>query len=168
MPPIQYWFTGSALATLVALLTSMSMLSFTWYRSAVTEAESASNKIESAAQWAKTDFVKGLLGKALVSGNELIQAQQNKDDHQAEVDANEWSNQTQRLIAAAYGDGEAALFLDSSGYVFYGDGSPKSDIRNWIDGRMRRVTELLRRTDSLTVRNEFDVMGIPAPDRTVP
>ena len=46
------------------------------------------------------------------------------------------------LIAAAYGDGEAALFLDSWGYVFYGDGSPKSNMRNWIDGRMRRITAL--------------------------
>jgi hypothetical protein len=61
-----------------------------------------------------------------------------------------------KLIDNAYGDGEALLFLDSSGYVFYGDGSKKSDVRNWIDGRMRRITELLRRTDSIAVRNEFD------------
>jgi len=60
------------------------------------------------------------------------------------------------LIAAAYGDGEAALFADSSGYVFYGDGSEKSRIRNWIDGRMRRISELLRRTDSLTVKDDFN------------
>jgi hypothetical protein len=44
-----------------------------------------------------------------------------------------------------------------SGYVFYGDGSKKSQARNWIDGRMRRITELLRRTDSLAVRSEFDL-----------
>jgi len=59
---------------------------------------------------------------------------------------------THNLINAAYGDGEASLFLDSSGYIFYSDGSNKSKVRNWIDGRMRRITELLRRTDSLPVK----------------
>lgn len=60
------------------------------------------------------------------------------------------------LIDTAYGDGEALLFLDSSGYVFYGDGSKKSNVQNWIDGRMRRITELLRRTDTLTVSRSDD------------
>jgi hypothetical protein len=29
-------------------------------------------------------------------------------------------------------------------------------IRNWIDGRMRRLTELLKRTDTLSTRTDFD------------
>jgi hypothetical protein len=156
MPGIQYWFTGSALATFIALLAAVSTLGYGWYRAATTELELASNKTKSEAQKARTDRVKGLLGTALASGNKLIAEQKDKDDDQAERDANSWGEKTHSLIAAAYGDGEASLFLDSSGYVFYGDGSKKSKIRNWIDGRMRRITELLRRTDLLTVRNEFD------------
>jgi hypothetical protein len=40
------------------------------------------------------------------------------------------------LIAAAYGEGKAALFLDDSGYVFYSMPLPMNTIRNWIDGRL--------------------------------
>jgi hypothetical protein len=94
--------------------------------------------------------VKGLLAKALVSGDKLIRS--NKDTNEDQEDAEKWGQQTHDLIAAAYGEGEAALFLDSSGYVFYG----ASPIRNWIDGRMRRLTELLKRTDTLSTRTDFD------------
>lgn len=86
----------------------------------------------------------------------MIVSQGDKNDDQNEKEANAWGRKAHYLIETAYGDGEASLFLDSSGYIFYGDGSNKSNMRNWIDGRMRRITELLRRTDSLAVRSEFD------------
>ena len=156
MPAFQYWFTGGALAAFLAILTTVSTLGYAWYRAALTELESASSKVETAAQKSKTTRVKTLLGKAIAAGDTLIRDLKDKEIDQAEKDAQTWGGKTHSLIAAAYGDGEAALFLDSSGYVFYGDGSPKSNIRNWIDGRMRRTTELLRRTDTLTARNEFD------------
>jgi hypothetical protein len=104
----------------------------------------------------KRDHVKDLLGKALALGENLLRSQKDKNDEQAEKDAEKWGQQTHDLIAAAYGEGEAALFLDSSGYVFYGNNSAKSKIRNWIDGRMRRISELIKRTDSLTPRADFD------------
>jgi hypothetical protein len=154
LPPIQYWFTGTALATFLTLLAALSTLGYGWYRAAITELESTHSKIESAAQKAKNERVKALLGRALTTGTGLIEEQNEKDEDQAKRDAETWGKQTHDLIAAAYGDGEAQLFLDSSGYVFYGDGSEKSKIRNWIDGRMRRITELLRRTDSLTAKDE--------------
>ena len=100
--------------------------------------------------------MKGQLGKALASGTDLLRSQKDKNDEQAEKDAEIWGKQTHDLIAAAYGEGEAALFLDSSGYVFYGDNSDKSKIRNFVDGRMRRISELLKRTDSLTPKADFD------------
>jgi len=156
MPAFQYWFTGGALAAFLAILTTVSTLGYAWYRAALTELESASSKVETAAQKSETTRVKTLLGKAIAAGDTLIRDLKDKEIDQAEKDAQTWGGKTHSLIAAAYGDGEAALFLDSSGYVFYGDGSPKSNIRNWIDGRMRRTTELLRRTDTLTARNEFD------------
>jgi hypothetical protein len=150
VPAIQHWFTGGAVAAFLALLGAVSTLGYAWYRAAVTEMESASSKAASAAQKLKADRVKGLLAKALVSGDKLIRS--NKDTNEDQEDAEKWGQQTHDLIAAAYGEGEAALFLDSSGYVFYG-GSP---IRNWIDGRMRRLTELLKRTDTLSTRTDFD------------
>jgi len=37
-------------------------------------------------------------------------------------------------------------------YVFYGG----PGVRNWIDGRIRRITGLLRRIDTLPLRTDFD------------
>jgi hypothetical protein len=156
VPAIQYWFTGGALAAFLALVGTVSTLGYAWYRAAVTEMDSASSKATAAVQKLKSDRVKGLLGKALASGTDLLRSQKDKKDEQAEKDAEGWGQQTHDLIAAAYGEGEAALFLDSSGYVFYGDSSDKSKIRNWVDGRMRRISELLKRIDSLTPRADFD------------
>jgi hypothetical protein len=156
MPAIQYWFTGTALATFIAFLAAVSTLGYGWYRAAITEMESTNNKIASQASKKQTEQVKRLLGEALSSGGKLIGGQAEKTDDQCEHDAEVWVRNAHNLIEAAYGAGEALLFLDNSGYVFYGDGSKKSQTRNWIDGRMRRMTELLRRTDSLSVRREFD------------
>ena len=63
---------------------------------------------------------------------------------------------TKTMIAAAYGDGEAFRFLNDSGYTFLSGRPPKGPLRNWIDGRMRRINELLPRVDTLTVRKDFD------------
>jgi hypothetical protein len=39
MPPIQYWFTGTALATFIAFLAAVSTLGYGWYRAAITDAQ---------------------------------------------------------------------------------------------------------------------------------
>ena len=41
-------------------------------------------------------------------------------------------------------------------HLFYSGSSPKSKIRNWIEGRMRRISELLKRTDTLNPRSDFE------------
>jgi hypothetical protein len=156
MPSIQYWFTGTALATFIAVIAAVSTLGYGWYRAAITEMESTNNKIASATNKQKTEEAKRLLGEALASGGKLLGSEKEKTDDQYEQEANAWGKKAHALINTAYGDGEALLFLDSSGYTFYSDSSEKSKVRNWIDGRMRRITELLRRTDSLAVRSEFD------------
>jgi hypothetical protein len=156
MPPIQYWFTGTALATFIAVIAAVSTLGYGWYCAAITEMESTNIKIAGAANKQKTEQAKRLLGEALASGSKLIENQKDKTDDQYAQEADAWGEKVHTLIETAYGEGEALLFLDSSGYVFYGDGSKTSNVQNWIDGRMRRITELLRRTDALTVGSEFD------------
>jgi predicted nucleotide-binding protein len=123
---------------------------------AVVERDSATQHADAVAQKLK-GRAKDLLGKALATGQTIF-ADSNLTDEQLEQKAREWVTHTRDLIAAAYGDGEAALFLDSSGYTFCSDSRnpQKSKIQNWIDGRMRRIGDLLRRADSLTVRSEFE------------
>jgi hypothetical protein len=96
--------------------------------------------------------VKDLLGKALDDGKSIY-VDKNLTDEQLKQKATEWGTRTRDLIAAACGDGEAFLFLDDSGFTFF---SGSGMIRNWIDGRMRRIGDLLRRIDSLTVRSDFE------------
>jgi hypothetical protein len=108
---------------LVTAVISVMGVGYSWYRAAITEMESASSKADAAAQKAGTERIKDLLGKALSSAN-LLQLPQKGDD-EAKKDAEAWGQRTCDLIAAAYGDGEAVLFLDDSGYVFYSENSKK-------------------------------------------
>jgi len=93
----------------------------------------------------------------------LVQAQRDKSDDVVKTDAEHWVTVTHSMIESAYGEGEAALFLDDSGYIFYSEGTEKAKYRNWIDGRMRRMGELMTRADSLSVRKEFDTKQFERP-----
>lgn len=152
MPALQYWFTGGALAAFLAFTT----LGYAWYRAAVAEHELAATKATSVIQRQKNVLVKNLLGKEIESGQDLLRDQSDKPDDQANKDAIAWGKKTHDLIEAAYGDGEATLFMSDAGYTFYTDSSTKTTIRNWIIGRLRRLSELIPRTDQLTVSDDFD------------
>lgn len=154
MPAFVHWFTGGALAAFLALVTTTATLGFAWYRAAVTEQDAVSSKASSRADAERVRQVKSLLGKASTATKPIFQTEMT--DPELTKAAEAWVNKTYKLIAAAYGDGEGALFMDNSGYVFYSDGSEKSKIRNWVDGRSRRLAELIPRTDHLTVREDFD------------
>lgn len=154
MPAFQHWFSGGALAAFLALLTTTATLGFAWYRAAITEQESVASKATSIASAERVRHVKSLLGKASNATAPIFKAEMTEEELTKAAEA--WVNRTHRLIADAYGDGEAALFMDNSGYIFYSDGSEKSKIRNWVDGRSRRLAELIPRTDRLTVREDFD------------
>jgi hypothetical protein len=154
MPAFIHWFSGGALAAFLALMTTTATLGFAWYRAAVTEQDSAASKATSVANTERVRQVKSLLGKASSATGPIFNTEMT--DPELTKAAEAWVNKTHKLITAAYGDGEAALFMDNSGYVFYSDGSEKSKIVNWVDGRSRRLAELIPRTDHLTVREDFD------------
>lgn len=152
MPPIQYWFTGSAVAAFIALIA----VGGCWYLAAVSELQLSNNKVQSADRQARTALVKDLLGNAIAAGNDLAHDLSNQPDQfVAERAVVAWTDQTRGLIDAAYGNGEAALFMDSSGYSFNSDGTTRTSLGNFVDGRMRRLSELLQRSDNMTVRAEF-------------
>jgi hypothetical protein len=158
MPALAYWFTGGALAAFLALVTTFvattATLGYAWYRAAVTEQDSAASKLTSTAYAEKIRQVKSLLGKASRATSGLFK--DTVTEEELTKDAEGWVNKTYDLIAAAYGDGEAALFMDNSGYIFYSDGSEKSKVRNWVDARARRLAELIPRTDRIAIRDDFD------------
>jgi hypothetical protein len=152
MPAFQYWFVGGAFAAFLGLATTVPILGYAWYRAAVAEQDSAMQHADAVAQKLKANRVKDLLGKSLAAGQTIF-VDNDLTDEQREQKATHWGTHTRDLITGAYGDGEGFLFLDDSGYTFF---SGRGRIRNWIDGRMRRIGELLRRIDSLTVRSDFE------------
>lgn len=64
-----------------------------------------------------------------------------------------WVDRVHALIESGLGPGHAALFLSDSGYVFYSDGKHQAQI--WVEGRLRRLSELLARLSALQVRMQF-------------
>jgi hypothetical protein len=156
VPPGQYWFTGGALAAFIALV----VVGYGWYGAVMSEFELANNKTQSAAsaeRKARTELVKDRLVSAISDGSDLVQGLPNEtDDFMVERAVEAWAHRTRDLIDAAYGSDEAALFMDNSGYAFYSDGTARRSLGNFVDGRIRRLSELLRRADSMTVREEFD------------
>ena len=126
MPAIQYWFTGSAFAALIAFAAAVLGTGFGWYRAAVSEQDSAAKSADTVAQKQKIIQAKDLLGRALSDGR-AIQVEAGKGalpDDQLEQKAKEWATQTQAVISAAYGDGEVALFLSDAGFMAMGTGGP--------------------------------------------
>jgi len=56
-----------------------------------------------------------------------------------------WTTEAHGFIKDTFGAGEAELFLSDAGFIFYGG----NRIRNWVDGRLRRLGSLIERADAL-------------------
>lgn len=159
MPALEHWFTGPALGAFLALLASIGTLSFAWYSAAAGQADRVQQRLSAEVELDRLTQVKNALGRSLASGRQLIAAHENARGGAHDADADRWVSDTRDLVASAYGEGEALLFMDDSGYTFHG-----VNIANtWIEGRMRRLTELLRRTDVLAVRKDFDGSKLSHP-----
>jgi hypothetical protein len=101
--------------------------------------------------------VKEILGATISEGEKLISDWQKADEKQLESNANAWATKADNFVLAAFGGGEQAVFRSDAGYQFYSDGSRLNEIRNWVDGRLRRLNDLLQRSTSIPLQREFDV-----------
>ena len=100
--------------------------------------------------------VKSVLGATISAGEKLIIDWQKADEKQLEADANAWAMKADNFVLAAFGSGEETLFRSDAGYTFYSNGSQLNAIRNWVDGRLRRLNDLLQRSGSIAVQKGFD------------
>jgi hypothetical protein len=79
------------------------------------------------------------------------------DSAEFEKAAKEWADRARSLVGAAFGAGEAALFMDSAGYSFFhSTNRPNEHLRIFLNGRLRRLAELLQREKSLPLEEHFD------------
>ena len=57
---------------------------------------------------------------------------------------NEWIARVESYLRSELDTSYAARFGNFSGMTFYGDGSPRSNFKNSLDGRTRRLHEFIR------------------------
>ena len=87
-------------------------------------------------------IAKDNLGTLVRLGNEII------GGHNQAI-AEKWATVSRDYIRAAYGEAEAQLFLSDAGYIFL---SGSGGVRNFIDGRHRRLTDLISRVVGLDLQ----------------
>src|SRR5258708_40188920 len=110
---LQSGFTGTALGAFIVLLGGLATLGYNWYSAAVNEMRSATATTPTDQQRDRTRQVKDLLGNSITSGTVLMADVPTKDKDTAKTEAETWATRAREIIASAYGEGEAALFLDS-------------------------------------------------------
>ena len=96
---------------------------------------------------------KDALGSFMNEGNNSFRDSRERD---VETEALEWATRCRDFIRETFGSGEAALLLDDSGYTFFSGGSAGGRMRSFIDGRMRRLGELLPRVDQMDLRADLE------------
>jgi hypothetical protein len=102
--------------------------------------------------------IKSLLGEALISGQTLLHRchQESPISQSLEEEVQKWGESTKDFIASVFGSGEAALFLNSSDFVFPVSTDQGMQNRIWIDGRLRRLSELIRRAHTIPMDEWFN------------
>lgn len=107
----------------------------------------------------KKRHVKAVIGRYIDAGNKIIGScgGSNGNDLHMKEPAEVWVTDTHRFVIAAFGSGEATLLLNDAGYTFYGGGR----VGNWVNGRIRRLNELMSRVDSLDIDRDFDPVSCP-------
>jgi hypothetical protein len=100
--------------------------------------------------------IKDILAKTIADGEKLLIDWQKADVTQFENNVMARGTKADNFVLAAFGSGEQALFESNAGYVFYGDGSRASVIHNSVDGRLRRLNDLVQRSGAVPVQRDFD------------
>jgi len=120
MPPIQFWFTGAALGSFLALIATVSSLGFAWYRAAATEQQIANSSAAADREKARLKLIRDNLQSFYVSGGLILNRPLPRDIPAAEFDkyaaeVDSWVNETNTWIENTLGHAAAARFLDIGG-----------------------------------------------------
>ena len=139
MPPFSFWFTGSAIGALLALIVSTTTLGWAWYNAALTEQKSArSNE--------RLKEVRGHLLGFYVRGVELRDRPLPKEISQTDFDAyvsqvQVWLNETDGWIKANLGPAASAKFMDTGAGFSFSWNRAANPVHDNIINRMTRWLE---------------------------
>jgi hypothetical protein len=148
VPPIQFWFTGAALGSFLALIATVSSLGFAWYRAATTEQQIANSTEASDREKARLKLIRDHLQAFYVSGGLILNRPLPKDipaadfeRYVSEVDA--WLSETSTWIDGTLGHAAAARFLDVGGGFSFGWNRAVNERHNTIINVLTKYRENL-------------------------
>lgn len=123
MPPFAYWFTGAALGSFLALLLTVSTLSYAWFTAAKNEQSIANSNAVADREKARLKVTREALQGFYISGGDILNRSIPKtippadfDKYSAEADA--WLNEANNWILKNLGTAASARFLDRGGGPF--------------------------------------------------
>jgi hypothetical protein len=120
MPPFTYWFTGAALGSFLALVATVSSLSYAWYSAAKNEQSIAKSSASADREKARLKTIREALQGFYISGGVILNRQLPKTVSPADFDkyvdeVNLWLNQANNWILKNLGAAASARFLDTGG-----------------------------------------------------
>lgn len=147
MPPISYWFTGSAIGALIALLVTMTSLGWAWYNAALNEQKLAHTS-------ARSRDVRAHLQEFYVRGVRLRDRPLPKETSQADFAAyvaqvEAWVNEANSWIENSLGHAASAKFLDvGPGFSFSWNRAINEHHNNIINQMTRWVDNLSKMVET--------------------
>jgi hypothetical protein len=120
MPPVAYWFTGAALGSFLALVATVSSLSYAWYSAAKNEQSIANSSAVVDREKARLKVIREALQGFYISGGVILNKQILKTVTPADFDkyaeeVNAWLNNANDWIFKNLGAAASARFLDTGG-----------------------------------------------------
>jgi|ERR1035437_1612187 hypothetical protein len=142
MPALTYWFTGAALGAFLALVATVSTLTFAWYRAAVNEAQTAERSEASAREAVLINTARDRLGVLLAEGADLLRRTRNENDPAPIAEADAWASRTEDFLTAKFGSAYVIRFRDHSGLPPGFTSLQSADHRNLESGIQVRTARL--------------------------
>lgn len=121
MPPLQYWFSGAAIGAFLALVVSITTLSWAWFSAARNEYKSSQSTEATDREKARLAVVRSNLHGFYVDGGSLLEKPVPPDASadmiaQYKAEAETWATKANAWIGAELGNAASARFVDRTAY----------------------------------------------------
>jgi hypothetical protein len=100
---------------------------------------------------AKRRAAKDLIGRLMNEGQALLASRRQGTEQEFASRVQSWAEGAKAEIEASLGPGEATLFMSNHGLTLYSPGGGNAKQRVFMDGRLRRLTSLLERVDTMAL-----------------
>jgi hypothetical protein len=108
------------------------------------------------------------LGKFLEEGQALMARAQDHDQPLPTEEANDWGQRLEEFVRERMGVAKAAVLTNFSGMTFFSNGSDRANLRNGIDGRLRRIVQFIEAQPHSAARRKPEEGAVEVPGEANP